>query len=335
MQIKKIKIENFRLLHDFTIDLEEDLSLVIGKNNTGKTSLLSLLERFLRGDQNNFTFHDFNIPFQKEIKKAVNEGIAKDDFKDVGIGLKMYIEYFKADSLENISDLILNLEPNENILVLSFGYSLNYERYTRLKEDYLKFKTMFKNKTVLDYLIKNHRQYFKIIKSVVEVEYNNETNSIDISDEQISKIITLKTISAKRDVANEEGESARSNKTLSKLCCKFFNSLNKTDSADIAELQKNLFKTDDKLNVTYKKTFKKIIKDAIKFSYNKNESQIAIKSNLEEFNILKGNTSVVYNQSEQELPEDYNGLGYMNLFAMIFNLHIIFDSFNIAGTPHL
>lgn len=333
MQINQIKIKNFRLLQNFTIDLEENLSLVIGKNNTGKTSLLSLLERFLRGNQNNFTFHDFNIPLQKEIEKAVSESITKDDFKNLGLGisLKMYIEYFKDDSLENISDLILNLAPNENFLVLSFEYSLNYEQYTRLKEDYLEFRKMFKNKTVLDYLIKNHRQYFRISKSVVE--YNNETNSSEISDEQISKIITLKTISAKRDVANEEGESARSNKTLSNLCCKFFNSLNKTDSAGIAELQKNLIETDDKLNVTYEKTFKKIIEDVIRFSYNKNESQIAIKSNLEEVNILRGNTSVVYNQSEQELPEDYNGLGYMNLFAMIFNLRIIFDSFKKEHSP--
>ena len=331
MQIKQIKIENFRLLHDFTIDLEEDLSLIIGKNNTGKTSLLSLLERFLRRNQNDFTFHDFNIPFQKKIEKAVKESIAKDDFTELGISLKMYIEYFEDDSLENISDLILNLDPNENILVLSFGYSLTYERYARLKEDYLKFKTTFKNKTVLDYLIKNHRQYFRISKNVVE--YNNETNSIEIRDEQISKIITLKTISAKRDVANEEGESARSNKTLSKLSCKFFDSLNKIDSVDITELQKNLFETDDKLNDTYKKTFKKVIEAVKRFSYNKNESQIAIKSNLEEINILRGNTSVVYNQSEQELPEDYNGLGYMNLFAMIFNLHIIFDSFKKEHSP--
>jgi predicted ATP-dependent endonuclease of OLD family len=290
-----------------------------------------LLERFLRGNQNNFTFHDFNIPFQKEIEKIVKEKVTKDNFEDLGISLKIYIEYFESDSFKNISKLILNLDPNENFLVLSFRYSLNYEQYTRLKEDYFKYKVDFKKKTVLDYLIKNQRQYFKISRSVVE--YKNEKNSIEISDEQISKIITLKTISARREVANEEGESTRGNKTLSKLCCKFFNSLNKTDSADIVKLQKNLFETDNKLNKTYKKTFKKIIKDVIKFSYNKNESQIAIKSNLEEVNILKENTSVVYNQSEKELPEDYNGLGYMNLFAMIFDLHIIFDSFKKEYSP--
>ena len=40
-------MENFRLLKSFSIDLEDGLSLVIGKNNTGKTSILSVLEKFL------------------------------------------------------------------------------------------------------------------------------------------------------------------------------------------------------------------------------------------------------------------------------------------------
>ncbi len=326
MQIRKIKIQNFRLLKDFSIDLEENLSLVIGKNNTGKTSLLSLLERFLRGNQNNFSFHDFNIAFQKEIEVSLNNDIAKDDYNNLRINLRLYIEYFKSDNLGNL--LILNLDPKENFFVLSFNYSLDYDKYSRLKQDYDKFKSIFKNKTVIDFLTKNHKQYFKTNKSVVE--YKNEKNEVSINDEQISKIILLKTISAKRDVANEEGENARSNKTLSKLSYKFFNSLNKSDSADVNDLQVKLVETDDKLNKTYEKTFQKVVEDIKKFSYS--ESQISIKSNLEEVNILKENTSVVYKQDNKELPEDYNGLGYMNLFAMVFNLHLIFDSFKKVHT---
>ena len=38
MKIKEIKVENYRLLKDFSIDLEDDLSLVIGKNNTGNST---------------------------------------------------------------------------------------------------------------------------------------------------------------------------------------------------------------------------------------------------------------------------------------------------------
>lgn len=46
MKIIKIEVENFRLLKNFSMDLEKDLSLVIGKNNTGKTSILSVLDKF-------------------------------------------------------------------------------------------------------------------------------------------------------------------------------------------------------------------------------------------------------------------------------------------------
>ncbi|MCD4678421.1 MAG: ATP-binding protein, partial [Desulfobacula sp.] len=330
MQIRKIKIRNFRLLKDFSIDLEDNLSLIIGKNNTGKTSLLSLLERFLSGKQNNFTFHDFNIEFQKEIEEALNQDATKKDYSNLGINLKLYIEYFKSDNLGNLSDLILNLDPKENFLVLSFSYLLEYDNYSKLKQNYKEFKTTFKNKSVLEFLAKNHKQYFSINKNVVE--YSNEENGIEIKDEQISKIISLKTISAKRDVANEEGENARSNKTLSKLSYKFFNSLNKSESTDVSDLQVKLVETDDKLNITYEKTFQKVVDDIKKFSYSSNESQISVKSNLEEMNILKENTSVVYKQDNKELPEDYNGLGYMNLFAMVFNLHLIFDSFKKVHT---
>jgi len=42
MKIKQIQIENFRLLKNTIIDLEKDVSIVLGKNNSGKTSFLSI-----------------------------------------------------------------------------------------------------------------------------------------------------------------------------------------------------------------------------------------------------------------------------------------------------
>lgn len=43
MYIKRIKVQNFRLLKDFSIDIQKELSLIVGKNNVGKTSLLVVL----------------------------------------------------------------------------------------------------------------------------------------------------------------------------------------------------------------------------------------------------------------------------------------------------
>jgi hypothetical protein len=90
----------------------------------------------------------------------------------------------------------------------------------------------------------------------------------------------------------------------------------KSESTDVSDLQVKLVETDDKLNKTYEKTFQKVVDDIKKFSYSSDESQISVKSNLEEMNILQENTSVVYKQGDKELPEDYNGLGDMNLFVM-------------------
>lgn len=46
MKIKKIQIQNFRLLKNLELDVEDDLSLIVGKNNVGKTSVLSIMDKF-------------------------------------------------------------------------------------------------------------------------------------------------------------------------------------------------------------------------------------------------------------------------------------------------
>lgn len=65
MKITKIIINNFRLLKNTEIELEEDLSLIIGKNNCGKTSVLSALAKFYGDQKSTVSFHynDLNIDF--------------------------------------------------------------------------------------------------------------------------------------------------------------------------------------------------------------------------------------------------------------------------------
>lgn len=71
MKITKIEVKNYRLLKNFSINLEDNLSLVVGKNNTGKTSLLNILQKFLHTTSNVFNFEDFSIAFQKRLLKKL------------------------------------------------------------------------------------------------------------------------------------------------------------------------------------------------------------------------------------------------------------------------
>ena len=64
MRIVKIKVKNYRLLRDFSLELENDLSLIVGKNNSGKTSILSILNKLFKNIIS-YLFLNYNDIFRK------------------------------------------------------------------------------------------------------------------------------------------------------------------------------------------------------------------------------------------------------------------------------
>lgn len=69
MKISKIEVNNFRLLNNFVLIPENYLSLIIGKNNTAKTSLLTVLDKFINYQEaKGFVFNDLNVATQKYLK---------------------------------------------------------------------------------------------------------------------------------------------------------------------------------------------------------------------------------------------------------------------------
>ena len=335
MRITKFNIQHFRLLKNFSIDLEEELSLVIGKNNTGKTSLLTVLDKFLN-DTKSFSYNDFNIDFKKDLKRIVEEEtIDEEDYTPEGIKLKIFIEYTETDNLANISRVLMDLDPNNNMIVLGFEYALSYENIKKLKSDYQEYKDRLnlseENTDIFnEFLEKEYSNYFKINK--YSFEYNigkkelNEKNFIRLDDENISikNIINFKYISAKRDVTNKERENTLSKKT-SELYKKFDNEDNQNI---IQEFKDQLAKTDNDLNDIYSDLFKDVIEKVKKFGGIKlNETNIDIISTLQHKELLEGNTTVFYNRGDNRLPENYNGLGYMNLINMIFEIEIKIQEF--------
>lgn len=67
MKIVTVIVKNYRVLKEITVDWQEQLSLIIGKNNCGKTSLLSVMNKLLSESKNiSVHYDDFNVDFKKE-----------------------------------------------------------------------------------------------------------------------------------------------------------------------------------------------------------------------------------------------------------------------------
>jgi len=350
MKITKFKIKNYRLLKDFELDLEEELSLVIGKNNCGKTSFLSVLDKFLnKPAPNSFSFDDFNIDFQKQLKELVDDISEDSPIPYMGISLKLFIKYEEADNLANISEVMMDLDPDNNFIVLLFEYYLPEDSLRKLIPDFKVFKTRktvgdanekeFDQNMFNDYLRKNHMKYFKISKKSLAYDtasgHELEDTYIDIIKDKIrlDKILSFKIISAKRDVSNKD-----SDKTLSLLSSEYYEKREnaENESKEIQKFKDTLSNTDEHLNKIYSDLFKKVIKNVYQFGgIKKGDSIIKVISTLQHKELLKGNTTVMYDhQEDHSLPENYNGLGYLNLISMIFKIEVLISEFRKDGNDN-
>jgi len=182
MKIKKVQVKNYRLLKDFSLDLENELSLVIGKNNCGKTSLLLVLNKFLNSGK--FKPDDFNIDYKKKLSEfIINTLPSEDNYITNGIYLKLFIEYNECDDLSNINELMMDLDEENNQIILHFEYVLTYEKLLKMKSD---FDTLTgfngTNEERFKYFFKNEfdEYYHRNEQSILLDENNNIVDFIDL-----------------------------------------------------------------------------------------------------------------------------------------------------------
>ncbi|HPF82837.1 MAG TPA: ATP-dependent endonuclease [Bacilli bacterium] len=339
MKLKKIKINNFRLLKEFNIDLEDNLSLVIGKNNCGKTSLITCIQKFI-SNKNEFVYDDFNLEFKNELYSINTNFKQEEKYENVGIKMKLFIEYSRDDNLSNISSLIMDLNPDNNKIILNFEYSTSFESIKKMHNqynDYLKLNELQNSNEIFNkYMNDNYRKYFVISKKSIAYDYDknliNEEEYIDIVNRKINieKIINFQFISARRDITNEASDS-----TLSILASKYYNKIkDNEESEEFLEPFKNvLTETDQSLTKIYENIFKEVT-DNIKIfgGVKEGETVLNVLSKLDEKEILKGNTIVKYSYNgEYSLPENFNGLGYLNLISILFEIEIKLKEFNKAN----
>jgi len=327
MRVEKIEISNFRLLKNFTLDLEDELSLVIGKNNTGKTSILACLEKLvIQSDKKAISFDDFNIELKSSLEDILTgkeKILPKESYIPLGIQLKIYIKYSKEDDLYKISPLIMSLDPNDDNVVLSFEYKISYEKLNSLKTDFDIESSKYNNDPNL-YLKENYSEYFGTIvkKSLL---FEDENQFIDLRKEGINlnDILAIQYISAKRNVTNKQND-----KTLSSQTSTLYRQSDENEDHEKASetFKKELRKTDTQLSGIYQNMFKKTIEKVNKYGgIHPSDTNIKIASTLQHRELLEGNTTVLYDHQSHDLPEHYNGLGYMNLISMIFEIEMIMN----------
>ena len=321
MYINSIKVKNFRLIKDATLNLKVDdkdinknddkLSLLIGRNNTGKTSFIVLLERFLGNKNPKFQFDDFSLCLRKQLLN-INKNT---NVESLSISLLLDIQYDEKDNLANISDFILDLDDKQRSVKIYFETKIILNPL--LKE--------------LDKISDRHDEFIKkyLYKFLPTKVYALETESdLDITnraklEEQVrdwsavKNLINIQIIHAKRDVASSESSNKKA--VLSRLTSDYFNKKNKLSFDDITAINKSMIDMDVSLNSLYESQFKGFLDTAKEFLGLNN---LGVISALESEGIVENFSKVIYGEIKEQLPEHLNGLGYMNILYLILQIEI-------------
>ena len=334
MILRKMKVKNFRLLKDFELEFKDELSLVIGKNNCGKTSALIILDKMLNSSK--VMWEDINLECQKELYEKIIAFDISEQEKVTSletVNLQLFIEYDDNDSYANIQKFMMDLNPENNIIVLEFISLIAAKKIIELK-NIISEKNIEDFKSFSKFMSKNFANFFETKKYSrgFDVEANKITQdrSEEIDNKDIQKVIKVVGIRADRAVSNDDR-----NHVLSGLTGKYFSSYKaaKDESESVfTRLEEKLEEADKELYKIYNGEksegeepidgiFSDVI-DVIKtYGGAENGIDIAIESSISEKNLLSDNTNLSYRQGvDCSLPETYNGLGYLNLIGILFEI---------------
>lgn len=334
MYLSRIHIENFRLLKNVDITFDRNLTLFVGKNNTGKTSVMDAITLVL-SDRNNLAFDDYPLTARQALYAAVlnywqNKNL--DTFrKSVPTTSITFTIDYSDGVIGNADAFVIDLDEKINYAVakISFSISLNVDVVlNRCKEQYDKLIPANptgddENKCLMRVVRKNFSDMFNM--SIVAVNPANAEDILLKKKADLQGLFSLKVIRAERNM--DESDSVNKN-PIGQIMRRLFG----TELSDIeAVLQPSIealhrivddanFNLQDQVNTH----MDRIMANMMSFGYPSGEQmQLRANTSLALERQLIDDTKLTYSSkpAEETLPESHNGLGYKNLIKITMELH--------------
>lgn len=360
MKIQSVHIRNYRKLKNCHIDFGEEETVLVGANNSGKTSAISAIVWFLK-NTDRFTLKEFTATNWASINEFGEKWLEHDSVDEA------LLSSHKWDNIVPSMDVWIKVEDGEqyrvNHLIPSLsswdgkivGVRGQYEPkdvkklYTVYKEAKIKAKALegteeWKNagspdlypKNLCDFLGKglNLREYFDVKYYIIDpaLDPDDEDEVQKTPDEEIGNnpldgLIKVDTILASRDFSDPEGQTDSDIDTLSKQFQQYYKSSGQKDEELTSEGLK-LLGGIATANKTYdeklKKTFEVPVGELRNINYPGFQNpEIKIQSKIQIEESIKHDSAVqfaIQGMEEFVLPEKYNGLGYRNLISIYLKL---------------
>lgn len=358
MKIRSFTLRNYRRLADVSLVLDDKKTVLVGANNSGKTSCIGALHTFLK-NPDNLKVRDVSKQNWKKIKELgvqLERGLLgaseleqiNSRFVALLPTLDIEISAVVTEAFK-IRDILPDLEWNGGALYIRISFEpddiskLNYD-FSEIRDVVSKHdgKVSLWPQDLCDFLEKGKnfskyikQKYYILSKEVVSTDESNQsTKEIlqPLKSETLKKLVRVDVISEQRGLGVEDNseqqgpytEKQRLNKLLRDYYERILNPEDFPSVDDIKVLgqQQELEQGfTDRLNSQFEGPFEELKR--MGYPGIGGNPSVEISAKISGTDALKKSSSVRYRfdkLEEEFLPETYLGLGYQNLIYLTFRL---------------
>ena len=316
MYLKSLKLTNFRKFGDVnnlirfvnakdglesgSINVAKATTLIVGKNNSGKTTITTAIDKLIGNKK--FEASDFNFTY---LNRLLTEYLANNftNFPKLEFELTIGIG---DDSGE--MDLITNIAPFitiEDLGTTEFTIKIKYEI-----SETTEFIENIKN-IINSYSNNQHLRFQKYLELLTDTPkqinyYNSNGDIIEKNKFKLSELIQVKVIAANKTINDT---------SLSTIFNKIIQYKYKTENMDDVNQQIETINAD--MTEKVKESHTPHINGALHAIENQNKLEIRLSSNLTFDDLMEKIIKYEYVEQGLNIPEGQFGLGYSNLMSII------------------
>ena len=347
MRIEKVRVEGFRLLQDVEIMLEDTSTVIVGRNNSGKTSFTEIFERFASDSGARFRLEDFS-PAQRDkflkARRLREQGAKTEDILAALPTLSLTLTFRYDSTAKNLGPLtpfIIDLDTDSTTAIVCIEY----------KTSPANLNILFDNQPAPDG-VEPRVYFFRSLRETLPKAYSTHVSAIDPTDQK-----NRRSFEGSTDLATlMQCNFVRAQRTLdhakhgdADVIGKLLNTLFKTASTPTAasrdqELAGKLRESVEDVERSMQGSFDEMLKSLLPAMEvlgfpGLNDTELRPETSLNVEALLTGHTKVVYTGIDGvHLPEGYNGLGTRNLIYMLLQLetyHKLYRARPVCPATHL
>lgn len=283
------------------IDVASDTTLIIGKNNAGKTTIISALDSLInRGTQNVFGENDFNYRYLECYLKNYDTSNPSETLPLIEFIITIELEEDSSDRITNLIPFMLVEDVNDSELDICIRYEV---------KDEITFSADIKE------LLKDGGEnlFPKFLKLLHNTDfglryYDKNHNRIE-ADFKLSNLIELRCIKANH-LKNDHCLTDAFNKIISYR----YDHILQDGKKEIVD---SLDTINGMLSENIKKNHTKVIQDVLEKILSMERMGVGLSADITFEKLMRDLIKYEYIEDNANIPEDQFGLGYANLIMII------------------